>query len=808
MMRDEVLKRAMFAKPLPKSARNSGIMQGFEDDSGIEEMPPMARTPQNPEILMNNLRGDMRSTDARYSELADLVGDKAARGTPPEVLALLQAQLAQQQQPQGIAGLPQMQGMAPPPNMPPPGGQPPMPPGPPPGMPPPGGPQGPFPAGGAEQAPPTPDGLPPLHAQAGAFVNMGNRLAQMASGPVQRVADFGSRLGTQANQAAGEAMSKAFPTTANVVFENVRSPSTGRYTSERILNYPTLTSYMGNLADRAAAEYPRTAEVLNRISTPVAGVSGSMLAAMGLSSGAGMLAPDSAEAKQQANLVSQIPTTDAAYLKDLDKRISLIPRGVFEPLGQKVTAPPAVAPSTAAKDYSIFTGEPPKVSMVKEPPPAPAVVSGSAAAQAAAEESKPTSTADFLAAAAAKPTATEKGKIDRIKEAQKEYAPLFKELLGDSGSQEDIRTNALLLLSDAGFKLAASKQPTMGMALGEALSGVPKGLATLVAQAKENNIKVNTAALQQAITSVDAQDKVAQQRQLAVLKGDYDLLKAQVTASGKYQPVVEDAGMGMRNIKINGSMAGSPKIDPEDPTVRSAITSSYTLRPTDNPFVQNRGQSPLAVETDKAERIKLGNTLRSLDNSLSTLSNLKGTYASAYSPGTWFSDKVNNIFVPVSAGMINPNLDLVDVSTRISTGMNGILKNIASANDNGRVAVQEQEWARETAKGINNPTAFFANKEIAAKQFNAMEATLRNSRQQVLSQLGYEGNDYVMQTPNTGTQSDPFIIPSDPAEQKRMFTFLASTIGRYQDPKAVVYLRLPNNQVKSHFPHQLRGLIQ
>jgi len=795
-MRDEVLKRAMFAKPLPKSARNSGIMQGFEDDSGMEEMPPMARTPQNPEILMNTLRGDMRSTDARYSELADLVGDKAARGTPPEVLALLQAQLAQQQQPQqqGIAGLPQMQGMAPPPNMPPPGGQPP---GAPPGMPPSGGPQGPFPAGGAEQAPPTPDGLPPIHAQAGAFVNMGTRLAQMVSGPVQRAAEFGSRLGTQANQAAGEALSKAFPTTANVVFENVRGPG-GRFTSERILNYPTLTSYMGNLADRAAAEYPRTAAVLDKVSTPVVGLGGGLLAAMGLSGGAGTLAPDSAEAKEQAARIAQIPPTE------------------LNAQGRQIMVPSTPAPTSAAKDYSIFTGEPPKVSMAKEPPAPfkigmpPSVTSetpAATAATAAAAETKPTSLTDFLTAAAAK-TPDEKGKIERIKAAQKEYAPLFKELLGDSGSQDDIRTNALLLLSDAGFKLAASKQPTMGMALGEALSGMPKGLATLVAQAKENNIKVNTAALQQAITSVDAQDKFAQQLQLAVLKGDYDVLKAQAAASGKYQPVVEDGGMGMRIVKTNGSLLGSPKIDPEDPAVRSAITSSYTLRPTDNPFVQNRGQSPLAVETDKAERIKLGNTLRSLDNSLSTLSNLKGTYASAYSPGTWFSDKVNNLLVPVSAGAINPNLDLVDASTRISTGMNGILKNIASANDNGRVAVQEQQWARDTAKGISDPTAFFANKEIAAKQFNAMEATLRNSRQQVLSQLGYEGNDYVMQTPNTGTQSDPFTIPADPAEQKRMFTFLAGTIGKYQDPKATVYLRLPNNQVKPFSPTQLRGLMQ
>jgi hypothetical protein len=62
----------------------------------------MARTPQNPEILMNNLRGDMRSTDARYQELAEMVGEDAAYNTPPEVLAMLQPTLAAQQ---GIGAL-------------------------------------------------------------------------------------------------------------------------------------------------------------------------------------------------------------------------------------------------------------------------------------------------------------------------------------------------------------------------------------------------------------------------------------------------------------------------------------------------------------------------------------------------------------------------------------------------------------------------------------------------------------------------------------------------------------------------------
>ena len=91
---------------------NVGIMSGFMDD--IEELMEeiteaemngkagedmamiMDRQPDSPEILMNNLRGDYRSVDARREELADLVGMKAAVETPDDVLALLQPVLAQQ----------------------------------------------------------------------------------------------------------------------------------------------------------------------------------------------------------------------------------------------------------------------------------------------------------------------------------------------------------------------------------------------------------------------------------------------------------------------------------------------------------------------------------------------------------------------------------------------------------------------------------------------------------------------------------------------------------------------------------------
>ena len=125
---------------------NVGIMSGFMDelDDLISEIDAedleknkggdeadtaklMGRTPNSPEILMNNLRGDMRSVDARREELADLVGMREAEDTPEGVLTLLQSVLAQQEAappmpPQGMppemmGGMPPMppQGMAPPP---------------------------------------------------------------------------------------------------------------------------------------------------------------------------------------------------------------------------------------------------------------------------------------------------------------------------------------------------------------------------------------------------------------------------------------------------------------------------------------------------------------------------------------------------------------------------------------------------------------------------------------------------------------------------------------------------------------------
>jgi hypothetical protein len=860
-MKEEILKRKMFSEPVSKKTMNSGIMQGFEDEmedemeDEAEEMPPMARSPQNPEILMNNLRGDIRSVDARYLELAQMVGEQAASETPPEVLAMLQPQLAAPQAPPagmgaGIGALPQApQGM--------PQGAPMMPPG----M------EGaaPFPEGGASQAPPTPDGMPPLRAQGGMFVTQGNRLDQLqgnmdrmlalASGniPPEQMTEEDARLLQQYNMSMG--FSGGIRDAARQGMGRIGSalePYIARGTAAIDRFMPNLQGFRvaplrGSLRDtdagrmvvqgreniRAGAEGMPVAGTgtkferantlefgkipfsqalaesmrLNPLATSAAlgvggGTAAGMLAGMGGGKDISNLPPDQLAAA--LDRINQIPTegmpsVPAGGEPPASATINRIMAGREDlsigPFGAKEAAPVIppkaetgpVVPPKEEKDLNTFIKD-----KLKEEEPI-------------------------------------KTRGERIKAEFKELAPTFKELLGDTKS--DIRTNALLLLADAGFKFASTYKPTTAMALGEALSGVPRGFAALVSQARDRDIKINTAALQQAVDNVNLQDKLARDLQLkqldvygrtlveqmkgnarvreAVLKGDYDLMMKQLENQGY---VFKDGGMGMTIMeKKNGSYEGAffrlDKDGNPPGVVKQAIDSRYTLRPTDNPFVRNRGPAPTAREENTAERTKLGNTLRNLDNSLRMLDDVTDQYTQLYSPGTWFQDKVNNIIVPISGGVVRPDVKQVDAATRISTALNTITKQIAAANDSGKVAVQEQEWARGMLGGLTEPTAFFGNKDIAAKQFGSMRTQLLNARQQVLTQLGFITDDLVTDTPSTGTKIDPFVISSDPQERDRMHRYLASTFGQITDPNARIWIQDSNGRLGQTTPAQLRSLV-
>jgi hypothetical protein len=802
-MKEEILKRDMFAMPLSSKSKNTGIMQGFEDmeEDSVEEMPPMARVPQNPEILMNNLRGDIRSVDARYMELAQMVGEQAAMDTPPEVLAMLQMQMAQppvppagvppEQPPQmdmqgGIGALPQAAGMMPP------------------GM------EGapPFPVG-ANGAPPTPDGLPPERAALGKFISGAARYGSDIAEGARTIGRNAYEAGTDAVRAADRFLGDTFAR-PYMDIGPMRGPDGGRLVGqgrENIsMSQPNLLTGQTPVPGTGTRfEGLNTMELRNPTFSEAFQASLRMNPRQTIAGSAVAIAPFQAELY---NEIGNRLSKTADKRSGAESQVNLIP-GQGEPLtdamGMPIRRGEAFIPANETINKIMREPSPidTKPVMAPEQKPEESVIQ---------EGPVQDGTSKFIKDKLAEPTA--KTKAQRIREEYAGLEPMFTEILGSN--KDDMRMNALLLLSDAGFKLASTYKPTAAMALGEALSGLPKGMAALAAQARQNGVQLKSSALQQAVNNINLQDKFALDLQLANTKGQYKLQETLLKNDFELQKVIaqeggsvlEDGGMGLRVQKTKkGSFLGT-SIDPNDPAYNSAVKSSFTLRPTDNPFVEWRGQAPTTVETDKAERIKLGNTLRSLDNSLQTLQNLKGSYAGAYSPGTWFTDKVNNIFVPISFGALRPDVKQADVTAKITLGLNQIMKSIASANDSGRVAVQEQEWARDATGNVAFPTQFFQNKELAAKGFNGMEATLRNARQNVLTQLGYIDQDYVMNTPSTGTQSDPFVISADPAEQKRMFTYLGSTIGMVQDPKATVYIRMPNGRVDAFNPTQLRSLVQ
>lgn len=880
-MKDEVLKRGMFSQPMSKSARNSGIMEGFEDEMEDEGTPPLARSPQNPEILMNNLRGDMRSVDARYLELAQMVGEEAAMETPPEVLAMLQPQLAAQSAPAmpqgGIGALPQGAQMAPPPMM---GQGPAMPPGME-GMPP-------FPQGGAEQAPPTPDGMPPLRAAGGTLVSEGARLASQGFGKIssaltpymtrgieyldELVTPF-LRPGMRVEPMTQDGRRAVIQGRENIV-QGPRGPEMGAGTRLEAANTLNMGRVPFSQAIRQDPLLGMAGNVIRKNPKLTALGTGVLAADVALYNNltSPNAAPRSAEELAQVNaLIDQIPP-QGPPIRDakgnyIDPRYSVgarpNPQGAPESSqeltvvgGRPNPVPKEGPPSTTEGTTETTTAAVDPNEQLVQPP--------SLLQRLVGDKNQFTYDPNLL-------NRTQEGIIpkkddttqfvkenvfktrgERIRAEYKDLEPTFRELLGDT--KADARTNALLLLADAGFKFASTYKPTMAMALGEALSGVPRGFAAIVAQAKDRDIKIKTAVLQEAVSSINMQDKVARDLQLKELEiqgrlantllqaksreqleetraknaRDLENIKGANTRANtvltndlaiqledrKNQGVVEeDGGVGLTIVKDRkGSFLGT-YIKPDangklPPAVQQAITSRWTLRGTDNPFVDNLGDAATTVETDKNERIKLGNTLRSLDNSLKSLDNIRGTYVGAYSPGTWVQDKINNIIVPISGGTVRPDVKQDAVVAQIRMTMNGLMKQIAAANDSGRVAVQEQEWVREMTEALNSPTEFFSDKDRAAKLFAVIETQLRNSRQQIITQLGFEDKDFTMRVPQTGTKTDPFVVPADAEGQKRMFTYLGSTIGTLQDPRAVVYIKMPNGRIDAFTPNQLKGLIQ
>ena len=803
-MNNEIMKRAMFAMPMSKGEMNSGIMQGFEEPE--DEMPQMARTPQNPEILMNNLRGDMRSIDARYMELAQMVGEEAAMETPPEVLAMLQPQLAAPAMPAypaGIMQLPQGQEMMPPPGI---GAQP--------GMPqamPPGGMEGmpPFQPGGVEQTPPTPDGLPPVRAQAGGFFRSAARYGSEVMPAIDQYLGrlFGSvpenvystvpmvgadgrpiylqgretvRM-TPSGPVMGEGTRITPATTLGVT--DIRQPSLRRAIGEP---FEEITGMAERGLNAARASYPRAMSVAEK----------SVVPALGAGTAAAMYQKLTTPISKPAeSMVDQIPGQGPPLRDEKGREI--------------------VGPRTRGALYSgeAYTGEAPPA---EEPP-------GATTAPPAAlekdqtkitKEEKGDQGINKLIEMLSKPS--DKTKVQRIKEEQLQYEPLFKELLGDT--KEELRTNALLLLADAGFKFAGSRSPTLGGAFAEATAELPKGLIAITSQLRDRGIKVKTASLQQAISSVEAADKLTKESLLKVLelqnKRDIQDQRTQVEVyKARLQygaPTYERLPFGHVITNIKGQPP-QQTINYEDPTVVSAINSDYTLTDA-NPYVSYRGKSPTTIQQTPEQLKEMSKQISAIENSLRLVDEAQRIVMDAYGPSSFFTSLKNNLIVPiVPDAVVSPDVDKAAKFSQLKHIFNTLSKEAADVG--GRTAVQQQEWERQNIAPLSGPDEFWKNAEISAKMLAAKRTDLLNQRQSILEKAALIGERYEMRTPNTGTQNDPFVLPDpklDPTGYKKMARFLAQTLGTIDrfDSRTKIWIVGPDGRKDWVTPDQLKKFGQ
>jgi hypothetical protein len=772
-MKNEILERAMFAMPLSKDARNSGIMAGFEEempedteDEGMEEMPPMARTPQNPEILMNTLRGDMRSLDARYQELAQMVGEDAAMETPPEVLAMLQPQLAAP--PAGIGGLPQAQGMMPP-NM---------------GMPPPGMGMPPDQMGAPQPAPAMPQGGIPMPAgmeSAPPFSPGAEAPQGYAFGGIVRGAQMvGDKLG-QYGSAANAALGRMFMNPQGIsqpILENVRGPG-GRYTAQQIvtggeaLTAPTFTQGLMQGTARLADQYPR-----------LAAMTAPALGALGLAN-----APSGGSGGPGTDMASQIPrdTIEDRVANSVLNKPPILSMGFDKPFtttrpdlvtiteGPRPTAPPMAAATTAAEQAAVDERQLAAADKVDTDPLGTFINQKLKAFDERAAKGKPLS------------------KMERIKASQAEYGPLFEELLGSD--KESAKINALLLLSEAGLKLASSAKPTFAMSVSDAFAGVPRGIAAIAAQERELGLKTKSAALQQAISDVSAEDAAAAARQKLVL--EYTMkMELEKAKQGGGNVIYENAGAGGR---IGKDKAGNYKgffIDPESPDYKDIAENPILVNnfTSTNPFAKDLGKATTVTVQSLKKREEIQEKMNLLTGLIAKVDTGLGQVTNAFSPGTFVNNLANNVVVPLVPNFIlRPD---VDQAATIAV-LNNVFSDITRGNAEvgGKLSVQGEKWARENAKAIKEPAGLLKDPELAAKVFGTIKTGYLNEYAQLASQLGIGTRNIVVATPPTGTKNDPFVIPSDAAGQQQMLNYLRINFGAVDDPKAMIYVRNPDGKL-------------
>lgn len=777
-MNSKVFERALFqAKNKPVKKADSGITQGFDEEGSQDEQmnddemmeDVSKRSPTSPEILMNNLRGDVRSVDARYQELADMLGEQVASETPPEVLAMLQSQFAAEQAPQGIGALPPGQGMAPPPQMPPGAGAPmPTPPGGPQG----GPPQPPQMPPGMPPPPQPPQGMPPPQSMAkGGIASLPQSGAnyhdgvsyngpELETSAVAQQGRFGDSMlahltpqqhqllssmggGSTTNPKTG--LPEHFLASAGPLLQNIgqrgaiMAQAANRYAGNLmnpVLTKPTLEqgrSTLGTFLPRTAEglemSYPSLTQRIGAATEPIRqAIANSPTAAK---VGAALTAIPGGAAVM--NAMSPEKTTPGMPMRNDGTDVPLVI--TRDSAGNPIYNQPP--PPTGKGPLGLTAGEtevpqPSLVDKAMNPPSEPKTV----------EELMTQQTGDPV----------EKKSLDnRLESYMKENLPVFEKYMGSN--KEDTQIQALLLLADAGLQYATTGARSPMMALANAAKGLPGGLGQLAAQESARKSQIAGAALTSGLQNIAAEDKATAALQKEIIK--------QSIAKGEVIPT--DLGAGLTNYRGKQGEDRGMKIDPT--VTNSFLQSSYTPQVVkddkgevvgmNTPYAKVSGTTSQTVNTDKGTRERLASEISRQEAALRSIDSALTDYTSAFGPKAFVTNFKNNTVVPVSP--LDPNVVAEKKRTQILTAFNTAGKAIARTGDTGNIAVAEQKGANFILG--DKPGTFFSDPETALARIMTVRTDIANQRLATAQQLGWVNQDIQLEVPNLGTKNDP--IPQD-----------------------------------------------
>ena len=809
-MNSKVFERAMFKAESKPTKATSGITQGFdedyeeegpENDEMVEEVSK--RTPRSPEILMNNLRGDMRSVDARYQELAEMVGEDVAMETPPEILAMLQPQLSAQAAPAGIGALP-TQGVPPPL---PPGGAPmPTPPGMgamPPGMPPapPQMPQGPMPT---DQGMPPPQGFayggmvnsapgygpmsmmaPPMYQ--GAMAPQGFAKGGIASlpqtgatydqgvsysGPVTSGANYVRGAGRNGDSMVAHISPEQHQLLTVMGGGSTTNPKTGL--PEHYMGAGMATNLMQRIQPYAQAANQYIGSRMSPVLTPPVMQQGR--------STMGTFLPRSVEGMELTyptltqrigmatepvrNYVANMPATQKAV-----GALTTIPGGAaaMRAFGSGETVPnmppsdvPAVISTDSAGNRTYV--QPP----VAEAPAAPEVKREPTVVETAmAPPTEPKTEAELIDKQAKKGT-TE----NRLEAYMKENLPIFEKYMG--GDKEASQIQALFLLADAGLEYATKPGRTGMIALANAFKRMPAGLAQIAAQEDARKTQIKGAALTSGLQTIAAEDKATALLQRELYKKMVD--------SGEIKP--ENLGAGLTSYTDKKGQDKGMRVDPK--VANSFLESRFTpqvqkdkdgnVTGFDTPYATYVGTGQTLV-TDKGTREKIAEDISRKERALSLMDQSLTKYEKAFGPGAFLSNLKNNTLVPVLP--VDPNLLTEEQRTQIWYSMKNAVKALARAGDTGNIAVAEQKTYDDLLG--DKPGTFWSDSQTALKRMMTIRTMMANDRLAAAAQLGWVNGEIQLEVPNLGTKSDP--IPQD------KLPYIANLAKA--NPKGQVYIVTP-----------------